>query len=235
MIEALFVFTGIFALGSPVKGLHDLLNDFPPSTSRKSVQPTRVVLLVRCPLKSRRDGRVRRSAVPAGLATLGRRKTGADAPAYFRIVPPGRGRKLSCTLSAIFAVIALAGCHKRTPPPSIDGLTSALERTAEQTLAAPSLANEQVMLRARPGQIDARAAEVLRAASAAGGAAIRSLDSRGRVSILATIPEANAEGFKAALRHEQAPAPAQDASPPSTPSRLIEVLIENAAAVSPTP
>lgn len=137
------------------------------------------------------------------------------------------------SVSALFAVVALVGCHKPTPPPSIDGLTAALERTAEQTLSAPSLANEQIILRARPGQIDAQAAEVLRAAAAAGGAAIRSVDARGRVSILATIPEGNAEAFKAALRHEKAPAAeVSQPSPPSHSTRLIEVLIENAGAVA---
>jgi len=128
--------------------------------------------------------------------------------------------------------VALAGCQKPKPPPSIDGLTSALERTAEQTLAAPSLANEQVVVRAAPGQIDAQVAEVLSAASASGGVAIRSLNAQGQVSILATIPENNVAAFKAAVRHEKAPASSPGG--PTQITRLIEVLLVNAAA-SPTP
>jgi hypothetical protein len=123
----------------------------------------------------------------------------------------------------------IAGCHKQKPPPSIDGLTDALERSAEKTLPAPSLASEQIILPARPGQTDAQASEVLQAAAAAGGAAIRSLNGQGQISILATIPENNADAFKAALRHEKAPMDS-----PSPSSSLIEVLIENPSP-SPTP
>jgi len=127
------------------------------------------------------------------------------------------------------AAVCFAGCHRRNPPPSIDGLAAALERSAEQTLAAPSLANEQIILHAGPGQTDARAAAVIEAASAAGGAAIRSLDARGRVSILATVPENNAGAFKAALGQEKIPM-----EKPSSATRLIEVIIEDTAG-SPSP
>ena len=130
---------------------------------------------------------------------------------------------------AVVLVGCLTGCHKRKPTPSMDGLTAALERSAEQTLAAPSLANEKVVLSARPGEADAQAAEVLQAARSAGGVAIRSLDAQGEVSILATIPENNAEAFKATLRHEKA-----GMEKASSSSRLIEVLIKTPA-TSPTP
>ena len=122
----------------------------------------------------------------------------------------------------------LAGCHKPKPVPSIDALSAALQRSADKALAAPPLASEQLILSAKPDQIDPLAAEVLHAASAAGGAGIRSVNLQGQVSILATIPENNADAFKAALLHESSPM----AAPSSTSSRLIEVLIENA---TPTP
>jgi len=133
---------------------------------------------------------------------------------------------------AVVPVILLAGCHKRNPPPSIDGLTAVLQRTADQTLVAPSLTNDQVILPAMPDHTDAQAGEILHAASVAGGVAIRSVNAQGQISILATIPENNAEAFKAAVRHDKPP-PAADASPSSS-TRLIEVLIENATA-SPSP
>ena len=139
-------------------------------------------------------------------------------------IPPAMFLPIAVALAG-----CLAGCHQQKPPPSIDGLSAALERSAEQTLTAPTLANEQVILPARPGKADAQAAEVLRAASAAGGAAVRSIDAQGQVSILATIPENNAAAFKAALRYEKVPM-----EKPSPSTRLIEVLIENGAA-SPTP
>ena len=122
----------------------------------------------------------------------------------------------------------LAGCHRK-PPPSIDGLTDALERSAEKEMPAPSLASEQVILPVRPGQTDAQVSEVLQEATAAGGAALRSTDASGRLSILATLPDNNADAFKAALRHEPSLM-----HPPSTTTCLIEILFQPPNA-SPTP
>ena len=134
------------------------------------------------------------------------------------------------SLLFLFA-IATAGCHGRKPPPSTDGLTAALQRTAEQTLAVPSIANEEVILSASHGQADPLAKEVLQAASEAGGAAIRSLDAQDHISILATIPENNAEAFKAALRHEKV-----SMAKASSSGLLIKVLIKDKdTAPSPSP
>jgi len=127
----------------------------------------------------------------------------------------------------------ITGCNKQKPTPSIDGLSAALQRSADQTLAAPSLASEQVSLPANPGHIDAQVAEILQAASAAGGVALRSLNAQGQVSILATIPDNNMAAFKATLRHEKPPM-----EKPSASTSLIEVVLVNAAektAASPTP
>ncbi|MGA3172030.1 MAG: hypothetical protein ABSE62_13565 [Chthoniobacteraceae bacterium] len=135
---------------------------------------------------------------------------------------------------ATFIPLAIAGllpaCHKQTPPPNIDSLSAALEHDAEKTLAVPSLANEQVILTAGSGRIDAVAAEVVQAASSAGGAALRSTEAQGRLSILATIPDNNADAFKAAIHHAKVAM-----APPSSHTSLIEVLIENPAPASPTP
>jgi len=127
----------------------------------------------------------------------------------------------------LFALLAvwLGGCRKQKPPPSIDALSAALERTASQTLTAPPLANERVTLTVKPEQIDARVVEVFKAASAAGGAAIRSVNAQGQVLILATIPENNADAFEAAIRTESSAM-----AKPTLSSRLIEVLM-----VFPTP
>jgi hypothetical protein len=124
----------------------------------------------------------------------------------------------------------LAGCHKPKPTPSIDGLTDALNRTAEKELAAPSLANEQIFLTATPGQIDTQASQVLDAALAAGGVGIRSVDDKGRVSILATIPENNTDAFKATIRHEKSPM-----NSPAPTTTLIEILIQSSALPKPQP
>ncbi len=138
-------------------------------------------------------------------------------------------RPLVLPLAAALAG-CLSGCHKsQPPPPSIDGLTQALQKTAEKTLVVPSLANEQVVLTVKPADTDAEAAMVLKAASDAGGAGLRSVDAQGRVSILATIPDNNADAFKAALHNVKV-----TMNKPSTQPNLIEILIENASA-SPSP
>jgi len=124
----------------------------------------------------------------------------------------------------------LAGCHQRKAPPSIDGVAAALERTAGQALAAPSLADDEVLIPVSHGGAEAQAAQVLAAATAAGGAAIRSPDEGGRMRILATIPENNAVAFKAALRHESEPM-----EKPSSSTRLIEVVLQSQTGPSPTP
>src|SRR5271170_396702 len=79
----------------------------------------------------------------------------------------------------VIGVGVLAAGHKQTPPPNIDSVSAALEHDAEKTLAVPSLANEQLILTAGTGQIDAVAAEVIRIASSAGGAGLRSTDAQG--------------------------------------------------------
>jgi hypothetical protein len=118
---------------------------------------------------------------------------------------------------------------REKPAPLINGLTDALNSAATKGLAAPTLANEQIAIPARPGQLDAQASEIIAAATAAGGVAIRSVNSAGQTSILATIPENNADAFKAALKHETIAM-----APPSPSTTLIEVLVEPPAA-SPSP
>jgi len=130
---------------------------------------------------------------------------------------------------AVALAASVAGCHRQTATPSIDDLTNALEQTAEKTLPAPSLTNEQIILPAQSGNTNAQASDVIAAATAAGGVAIRSVNAQGQLSILATIPENNAQAFKAALRHEKPP---MDSPAPTT--TLIEILIENPAP-SPSP
>ncbi len=133
-------------------------------------------------------------------------------------------------ITVLVASIALAGglgtcvvgCHKRKPAPSIDGLSAALERSAEKALAAPSLADEQILVAARPGQTEAQKAEISGDFAAAGGTAVSSVNAEGQVSIFADVPEVNVAAFKAALRHE----PGVMRKGPALPSRLIEVLIE---------
>jgi len=145
-------------------------------------------------------------------------------------------RPLYIPILTLAALLTGTGCHKEKPEappekpaPGIDGLREVLAHTAEQTLVAPPLANEQVIVPVNASETEARAGAVLKIASDAGGAGVRSTDAQGHVSILATIPENNAEAFKAALRHVKV-----SMESPSKGARLIEVLLEPPAP-SPTP
>lgn len=140
----------------------------------------------------------------------------------------------SLVYGGLAAICALAGCRPPKPPPSIDGLAEALKKSAEKTLAAPSLANEQIVATAKPGECEARAQEILNAAVAAGGTGIKAVEN-GQTSILANVPEQNEEIFKGLLRHDKV-TKSSAASPGQM--RLIEVLIQtgsNAVEASPTP
>jgi hypothetical protein len=130
-----------------------------------------------------------------------------------------------------FAVVVagcMAGCQKQKPAPSIQGLSDALQMSAEKAIPVPSLADEQIIIPDRPGIEDTPEVEHLFAT--AGATAVSSIDSQGRVSIMGDVPEVNVEALKAALRHERATMEPG----PYTSTRLIEVLIENTAA-SPSP
>ena len=145
-----------------------------------------------------------------------------------------RGARLAVARVAVASLagaLLLSACHKEKPAPSIDGLSAALERSAEKELAAPTLANEQIVLTAKSGQADSQADGVLHAATQAGGVGLRSTGTDGVISILATIPENNSDAFKSTVRNAAGQEKAPMSSPSST-TRLIEVLIEPPA---PTP
>ena len=132
----------------------------------------------------------------------------------------------------------LAACHKQNPPPSIDGLSAALERSADKTLAVPSLDDDQFIVPARPGQTDAQTREIERLVAAAGGTAVDSVTAQGDISILAQVPQSHVLPFKAALERihgrERGSGPAPVGSGASSSPLLIEVLIQNSFP-SPTP
>lgn len=125
----------------------------------------------------------------------------------------------------------LPACHRQKPPPSIDGLSAALERSAEKTLGVPSLDDDQFIVPARPGDTDTQTREIKRLVADAGGTAVDSVTAQGEISILAQVPQSHVELFRAALErihgreHGSEPTPSLSGTD-STPL-LIEVLIEN--------
>jgi hypothetical protein len=132
-------------------------------------------------------------------------------------------------LAVCIALLAPA-CRKQKPPPSIDGLSDALERSAVKSLPDPSLANEQLVIRVKPGQSNSLTPDILAAATAAGGVAIPSHDSQGHASILATVPLNNVDAFKAAVRHEKS-----TMLTPASQTQLIEVVIDDTPPSTPSP
>jgi hypothetical protein len=128
----------------------------------------------------------------------------------------------------LLGVFALSGCHKQKPAPSIDGLTDALQRSAEKALSVPSLADEQIVVTATAGSAGSETPEIEHIIATAGATAVSSQDDQGRTSIMAEVPTVNVDALKAALRRQKATMEPG----PYTSTRLIEVLIENA---TPTP
>jgi hypothetical protein len=125
----------------------------------------------------------------------------------------------------------LSGCHKPKPPPSIEGVSAALQRAAAQALTAPPLASEQVIITVTEAEMDTEAYAVAKAATDAGGTTVRFPNENGRLSLLASIPVNNAEAFKAVLHKVRALM-----DKPSDSTRLIEVVLTPpAVSSSPSP
>ncbi len=124
------------------------------------------------------------------------------------------------------------GCHKAKPAPSINDLTEALQRSADQAIAAPSLVDSQIVVPQRTGQLDAQTKEIEQIFSDAGGSAVVSLNAAGQTSIFGTIPAINLAAFKSRLNHQKA-----TMTPgPESPACTVEVLIDTPhPSPSPTP
>lgn len=85
----------------------------------------------------------------------------------------------------------------------IGGLADALKKTAEKTLSPPALANEQLVIAAPLGSIEARAQHVIDAAIQSGGTAVKTSEPDGTAILLVRIPGFNTELFHGLLRGEQ--------------------------------
>jgi hypothetical protein len=130
----------------------------------------------------------------------------------------------------------LAACHRQKPPPSINGLSAALERSADKTLALPSLDDDQFIVPARPGQTGDQTREIEALVNRAGGTALDSTTPQGDISILAQVPQNRVLLFRSALERihgrELGAEPVPLVSGTGSSPLLIEVLIEN---TSPSP
>ena len=132
----------------------------------------------------------------------------------------------------MLAAWLLGACQKPKPAPSIDDLSAALQRSADQAIAAPSLVDAQIVVQPRTGQLAAQTAEIEHFFSEAGGTGLASVNAAGQTSILGSIPADNLDAFKALLRHEKAGLDLVY----KPPTVLVEVLIDTPhPAPSPTP
>ena len=106
--------------------------------------------------------------------------------------------------------------------PDIGGLTDVLKKTAEKTLAPPALVNEQIVIAAPRGDIEARAKQVIDAAIETGGTAVKTTSADGSATVLTQVPNLNADFFRGLVRGEQRTKPTAVREGDMT---LIEVLI----------
>src|SRR5438067_11317792 len=103
---------------------------------------------------------------------------------------------------AIFAVTLL---HRHTTKPAarIDALAEVLKQAAEKKLAPPAIANDQIVITDAPDKIEARAKEVIDAAIAVNGTAVKTTNADGSVALLAQIPNQNAAQFRGLMSKGQ--------------------------------
>jgi hypothetical protein len=134
--------------------------------------------------------------------------------------------------AAMLPICLLAGCHKPAPAPGIDDLSAALQRSADQAIAAPSLVDVQLIVPQRPGQLATQTKEIEQIFTDAGGTGLDSVNAKGQTSILGTVPVVNLAAFKARVNHQLAAM----TSGPISASTTVEVLIDTPhPSPSPTP
>ena len=88
---------------------------------------------------------------------------------------------------AIFAVTLLHR-HTKKPAARIDALADVLKQAAEKKLAPPAIANDQVIIADAPEKIESRAREVIDAAIAVNGTAVKTTNADGSVTLKLTMP-----------------------------------------------
>jgi hypothetical protein len=147
-------------------------------------------------------------------------------------IPQTRSLLPAATLLACLVAATLSGCQKPKSAPSIDDLSAALQHSADQALAAPTLVDAQIVVPPKPGRLDAQTKEIEQLFSEAGGTGLASVNAKGQTSILGSIPADNLDSFKARLRNEKAGMNLA----PKPPTVLVEVLIDTPhPSPSPTP
>lgn len=147
------------------------------------------------------------------------------------------GAILMIALVAVVAMLisdAVFSCmHRRSQnrQVNIDSLTDSLKRAAEEKLAPPAIASEQMVITDVPDKIELRAKEVIDAAIQVGGTAVKTVNTDGSVSLLVQIPNMNNALFRGLVNKAQI---TKETAVRDGQTRLIEIVIQpQAAAVQP--
>jgi hypothetical protein len=130
---------------------------------------------------------------------------------------------LALVAALLLAILATLLVHRKppVPAPNIDSLKDSLKRTAEASLPAPTVTNDQITVNAKDGSVDSTAETVVKQSATCGGTALKTLDADGSVRLLVQIPGTNGPRFRELVTGKPAPA----ASAAAEESQLIEVIV----------
>lgn len=143
-------------------------------------------------------------------------------------------------VAIVCLIAALVSARRNVAKPAatdIGALADVLKRAAEEKLAPPAIANEQIVINETPDKAEIRAKEVIDAAIQSGGTAVKTTNPDGSISMLAQIPNTNTELFRGLVSKGQI---TKETAVREGKARLIEVLIKTAPPItqsesSPTP
>lgn len=124
---------------------------------------------------------------------------------------------IAALLFAIFLVLFIR--REKQTAPNLDGLSQALQKSAENALPAPSVASERITVTAQVGDVEAAVDRILKIAADLGGTAVKTPISEGGFSLLVQIPGAQAGRFVGLVTDKPPVATESDGT------RFIEVII----------
>ena len=141
------------------------------------------------------------------------------------------GPALAVTLPTL-AVTHIFGKHPPKPAraPTANGLTTALQHSAESLLPTPApLTADPIRVSVRPDHLAARAEKVANQAKALGGSAVEGISATGEKHLFVDLPAGRAGAFRQAVTANETPV-----VPPTTPTvgaarDQMEVIIRPAA------
>lgn len=117
--------------------------------------------------------------------------------------------------------------------PNIDALKAVLERSADEVLPPPTVANTEILLETPTAQRDAEIERIVSIATGLGGTALRSESAEGDLEVLAQIPVGKIADFRAQVTGEDTFA-GPDELATDEPTKLVVVKFRGKAKSPPT-